>query len=108
MIDRGLSTKARFLVVVGVAALALALSAPVGAQQPPADGNGSAQQPSASGNGSAAETVMNFDLNSCQQVGPGLYQCPGSDKPICDPSYDRGDVDCLRVDQNGVLIRTLP
>jgi hypothetical protein len=48
---------------------------------------------------------MNFDLNACQQLGPSLYQCPGSDNPICDPGYNKGDVDCIKVDKSGVLIR---
>ncbi len=56
---------------------------------------------SAAGN----QVALSFDLNTCQQLGPGLYQCPGSDKPICDPGYNKGDVDCVKVDKNGVLIR---
>lgn len=65
----------------------------------------SGQQPAPPAESKGNQVAMNFDLNACQNVGPGLYQCPGSDKPICDPGYNKGDVDCLKVDKNGVLIR---
>lgn len=62
------------------------------------------QAPSAAGT-TGNQVAMNFDLNACENLGPGLYRCPGSDKPICDPGYNKGDVECLKVDKNGVLIR---
>lgn len=64
------------------------------------------QTPAASGESPAGNQVaMSFDLNACQQLGPSLYQCPGSDKPICDPGYNKGDIECVRVDKSGVLVR---
>lgn len=72
-----------------------------------APGNGACsgqQAPSAAGT-TGNQVAMNFDLNACENLGPGLYRCPGSDKPICDPGYNKGDVECLKVDKNGVLIR---
>lgn len=98
----------KILALLGAATLAISLSTRVAAQQLP-ESNGTAQQPAASSNGngseSAAQTAMTFDLNACQNVGPGLFQCPASYKPICEPGYNRGDVTCLNVDENGVLIR---
>lgn len=96
MIGRNCSIKLGFVTGIGAAALALALSACAGGQQSSAASNGSASE---------GQVAMNFDLNACRQLGPNLYQCPGSDKPICDPGYNKGDVDCIRVDKNGVLIR---
>jgi hypothetical protein len=50
-------------------------------------------------------TVINFDLSKCQPTGdPGLYKCPEIDKPICDPSFTRTDVDCVRVTANHVFV----
>ncbi len=66
----------------------------------------SGQQPPSAAEAAGNQVAMNFDLNTCQQLGPGLYQCPGSDKPICDPGYNKGDVECVKVDKNGVLIHT--
>ncbi len=30
-------------------------------------------------------TELTFDINLCQQQGPGLYKCPAIDKAICNP-----------------------
>lgn len=77
-----------------IAVFALALSA-CSQQAPPPPAQTAA----------ANQTAMNFDLNKCQQMAPHLYKCPGSDKPICDPAYNKGNVECLKVDANGVLIQ---
>jgi hypothetical protein len=69
--------------------------------------SGQQQPESAAATAAGNQTTMSFDLNACQQLGPSLYQCPGSDKPICDTGYNKGDVECLKVDENGVLIQTL-
>ncbi len=71
-------------------------------QQPSTQPAPPASTESAAGN----QVALSFDLGTCQQLGPGLYQCPSSDKPICDPGYNKGDVDCIRIDANGVLIKT--
>ena len=52
------------------------------------------------------QIAMSFDLSKCQALGPSLYQCPGSDKAICDPGYNKGDVECIKVDKTGVTIQT--
>lgn len=65
----------------------------------------SGQQPPPAAESAGNQVAMNFDLGTCQQLSPGLYQCPGSDKAICDPGYNKGDVECIKVDKNGVLIR---
>lgn len=69
--------------------------------------SGQQQPENAAATAAGNQTAMSFDLNACQQLGPSLYQCPGSDKPICDPGYNKGDVECVKVDKNGVLIQTL-
>jgi hypothetical protein len=51
------------------------------------------------------KVAMNFDLGQCQEVGASLYQCPASAKAMCDQGANRGDIECVKVDDNGVLIR---
>jgi PBP1b-binding outer membrane lipoprotein LpoB len=49
--------------------------------------------------------VMTFDLSKCQATGDtGLYKCPEIDKPICDPSFARADVECVRVTANHTFV----
>jgi hypothetical protein len=45
--------------------------------------------------------VMNFNLDTCQQLEPGLYKCPAIDKPICNPDYAGSSVECVRVGKKG-------
>lgn len=47
-----------------------------------------------------ARAELHFDINTCQDMGGGLYKCPASDKPICNPDYN-GQVECLRIGPNG-------
>jgi hypothetical protein len=48
--------------------------------------------------------AANFDLSKCEILEAGLYRCPGSDKPICDPDFARNEVECVKVTRNGVLL----
>ncbi len=49
----------------------------------------------------ANSTVMNFNLDTCQQLEPGLYKCPAIDKPICNPDYAGANVQCVRIGKQG-------
>jgi hypothetical protein len=55
-----------------------------------------------------AQAVANFDLNKCQELNVGLFKCPVIDKPLCNPLFDRSDVDCLRVGRKGELMIQQP
>jgi hypothetical protein len=48
-------------------------------------------------------TELTFNINKCQMLGPGLYQCPAIDKPICSPDYTGTPVECLHTDKNGSI-----
>ncbi len=50
-----------------------------------------------------SRTELSFNINKCQVLGPGLYQCPAIDKPICNPDYTGTPVECLHTDQNGSI-----
>ena len=53
-----------------------------------------------------AATELHFDLNKCEDLGAGLYKCPASDKPICNPDYN-GQVECVRIGPKGsVFVQT--
>ena len=56
-------------------------------------------------NAGGNQVAMKFDLSKCQQISPNLFQCPAVDKPICDPGYNKGDVICVKVDKDGVVIQ---
>jgi hypothetical protein len=51
------------------------------------------------------QAMANFNLGQCQQLEPGLYRCPASDKVICTPGFARTDVECVQVTKDGVVIR---
>ncbi len=47
-----------------------------------------------------AKTELHFDINKCQPISPGLYKCPSTDKPICNPDYN-GQAECVRIGPKG-------
>jgi hypothetical protein len=63
-------------------------------------GCSSSSEPSAATQAALAKTELHFDLNKCQDLGAGLYKCPASDKPICNPDYN-GQVECVRIGPKG-------
>ena len=69
-------------------------------------GGCSSSEPSASQQAALSKTELHFDLNACQDLGGGLYKCPASDKPICNPDYN-GSVECVRIGpKGGVFIQS--
>ena len=76
----------------GVAAMAATISACSSQSQPPQSNAGN-------------QVAMRFDLSQCQQISPNLFKCPAVDKPICDPGYNKGDVICVKVDKDGVVLQ---
>ena len=60
----------------------------------------STSEPSAATQAGLAKVELHFDLNKCQDLGAGLYKCPASDKPICNPDYN-GQVECVRIGPKG-------
>jgi len=60
----------------------------------------STSEPSAATQAGLAKVELHFDLNQCQDLGAGLYECPASDKPICNPDYN-GQVECVRIGPKG-------
>jgi hypothetical protein len=63
-------------------------------------GCSSSADPSQAQQASLAKTELHFDLNKCEDMGAGLYKCPASDKPICNPDYN-GNVECVRIGPKG-------
>jgi len=63
-------------------------------------GCSSSPEPSAATQAALAKTELHFDLNKCEDLGAGLYKCPASDKPICNPDYN-GQVECVRIGPKG-------
>jgi len=63
-------------------------------------GGCSSSEPSATQQAALAKTELHFDLNKCEDMGAGLYKCPASDKPICNPDYN-GSVECVRIGPKG-------
>ena len=63
-------------------------------------GCSSSSEPSAATQAALAKTELHFDLNKCEDLGAGLYKCPASDKPICNPDYN-GQVECVRIGPKG-------
>ena len=49
---------------------------------------------------SMAKTELHFDLNKCEPISAGLYKCPATDKPVCNPDYN-GQVECVRIGPKG-------
>jgi hypothetical protein len=72
-----------------------------------AAGGCSSADPSQAQQASLAKTELHFDLNSCQNLGAGLYKCPAADKPICSPDYN-GQVDCVRIGPKGSVFVESP
>jgi hypothetical protein len=56
--------------------------------------------PSATQQAALSKTELHFDINKCEDMGAGLYKCPASDKPICNPDYN-GSVECVRIGPKG-------
>ena len=63
-------------------------------------GCSSSPEPSATQQAALAKTELHFDINKCEDQGGGLYKCPASDKPICNPDYN-GTVECVRIGPKG-------
>jgi hypothetical protein len=63
-------------------------------------GGCSTSEPSAATQAGLAKAELHFDINQCQDLGAGLYKCPASDKPICNPDYN-GQVECVRIGPKG-------
>jgi hypothetical protein len=63
-------------------------------------GCSSSSDPSTSQQEAPSKTELHFDINKCQDMGAGLYKCPASDKPICNPDYN-GSVECVRIGPKG-------
>ncbi|MFZ0678917.1 hypothetical protein [Candidatus Binatus sp.] len=63
-------------------------------------GGCSSSEPSAATQASLAKTELHFDINACQPIEPGLYKCPATDKPICNPDYN-GQAECVRIGPKG-------
>jgi len=63
-------------------------------------GGCSSSEPSPAQQAALAKTELHFDLNTCQQIEPGLYKCPASDKAICNPDYN-GQAECVRIGPKG-------
>jgi hypothetical protein len=70
-------------------------------------GGCSSTEPSATTQANLAQTELHFDLNQCQDLGGGLYKCPASDKPICNPGYN-GTVECVRLGPKGSVFVSSP
>src|ERR1700722_3252942 len=63
-------------------------------------GCSSYSEPSAAEQKALAKTELHFDINACQQIELGLYKCPATDKPICNPDYN-GQAECVRIGPKG-------
>jgi predicted component of type VI protein secretion system len=63
-------------------------------------GGCSSSDPSARQQAAVAKTELHFDINACQQLEPGLYKCPATDKPICNSDYN-GQAECVRIGPKG-------
>jgi predicted component of type VI protein secretion system len=63
-------------------------------------GGCSSSEPSAATQAGLAKTELHFDINACQPIEPGLYKCPATDKPICNPDYN-GQAECVRIGPKG-------
>jgi predicted component of type VI protein secretion system len=63
-------------------------------------GGCSSSEPPPAQQAALAKTELHFDLNTCQQIEPGLYKCPAADKAICNPDYN-GQAECVRIGPKG-------
>ena len=59
-------------------------------------------------NAQQKRALAQFDLAKCQTLEPSLYRCPGIDKPLCDPDFERNAVQCVKVTKNGVILQAFP
>ena len=93
------SSKAKIIAKRAVSAIAvLGLFALVGC---------SSSEPPPAQQAALAKTELHFDLNKCEDLGAGLYKCPASDKPICNPDYN-GQVECVRIGPKGSVFVQSP
>lgn len=99
MLDRGLASKAERIVWNTIAAI-MALGFV-------ALGGCSSSEPSTAQQASLAKTELHFDINKCEDLGAGLYKCPASDKPVCNPDYN-GNVECVRIGPKGSVFVQSP
>ncbi len=60
----------------------------------------SSSEPPPAQQAALAKTELHFDINACQQIEPGLYKCPATDKPVCNPVYN-GKAECVRIGPKG-------
>jgi hypothetical protein len=63
-------------------------------------GGCSSSEPSPATQAALANTELHFDINACQPIEPGLFKCPATDKPICNPDYN-GQAECVRIGPKG-------
>lgn len=70
-------------------------------------GGCSSSEPPPAQQAALAKTELHFDVNKCQDLGAGLYKCPASDKPICNPDYN-GSVECVRIGPKGSVFVQSP
>ena len=70
-------------------------------------GGCASSEPSPGTQAGLAQTDLHFDVNQCQDLGGGLYKCPASDKPICNPAYN-GTVECVRIGPKGSVFVSTP
>jgi len=70
-------------------------------------GGCSSSEPPPAQQAALAKTELHFDINKCQDLGAGLYKCPASDKPICNPDYN-GSVECVRIGPKGSVFVQSP
>jgi len=67
----------------------------------------SSSEPPPAQQAALAKTELHFDINKCEDLGAGLYKCPASDKPICNPDYN-GNVECVRIGPKGSVFVQSP
>lgn len=99
MVNQHSSSKAKRLAKCAV--LAVAISGLM------ALGGCSSSEPPPAQQAALAKTELHFDVNKCQDLGAGLYKCPASDKPICNPDYN-GSVECVRIGPKGSVFVQSP
>ena len=99
MLDPGLASKAERIVRSTIAVImALGFFALGGC---------SSSDPTQTQQAALAKTELHFDINKCEDLGAGLYKCPASDKPVCNPDYN-GNVECVRIGPKGSVFVQSP
>ena len=99
MLDPGLASKAERIVQNSIAVIMVLGFVALGGC--------SSSDPSQAQQASLAKTELHFDINKCEDLGAGLYKCPASDKPICNPDYN-GTVECVRIGPKGSVFVQSP